>query len=138
PNTVDGTPDANYRFQLSNRTHGNLYKGSVAPANLISFTGGVAYLTVAEGQAGIVFLPDPDANDDNTPAGFSFVVKAAVNSTGAGLSSGQTATVTVTSVNDAPVGTANAVSTNKNTPYTFAATDFGFTDPRDNPPNLLL
>src|SRR5205823_5618484 len=101
-------------FQLSNRTHGTLYKGTVAPANLISFTGGVAYITVAEGQAGIVFLPDPDANDGNT-VGFGFTVKAAVNSTGAGLSSGQAVTVTVSPVADQPVVTPTTRATSEDT-----------------------
>ncbi|MBN2578729.1 MAG: tandem-95 repeat protein [Pirellulales bacterium] len=41
--------------------------------------------------------------------------------------------VTVTSVNDAPEGTDNTVTTNEDTTYTFTAAVFGFTDPHDNP-----
>ncbi len=37
------------------------------------------------------------------------------------------------SQNHAPVGTANTVVTRTSTDYTFAATDFGFTDPNDTP-----
>ncbi|MCL6730990.1 cadherin-like domain-containing protein, partial [Sphingomonas hankyongi] len=35
-------------------------------------------------------------------------------------------------------GTDNAVTTNEDTTYTFAAADFGFTDPNDAPANSLL
>ena len=45
-------------------------------------------------------------------------------------------TINVT-VNHAPVGTSNTVSTTKSTAYTFAVADFGFTDPGDTPPNHL-
>ena len=43
----------------------------------------------------------------------------------------------MTSVNDAPAGTDNTVTTLEDTPYTFAAADFGFTDPNDSPANAL-
>src|SRR5205814_1300079 len=47
-------------------------------------------------------------------------------------------TIDVVSVNDAPQGTDNTVSTNEDTAYTFAAADFGFSDPSDAPvPNSL-
>src|SRR5262249_32271208 len=55
---------------------------------------------------------------------------------------GRTATDTfdlnVGAVNDPPVGTDNTVSTAEDTAYTFAANDFGFTDPNDTPPNTLF
>ena len=38
-------------------------------------------------------------------------------------------------VNDAPAGTDNTVTTAEDAPYTFAASDFGFTDPDDSPAN---
>ena len=47
-------------------------------------------------------------------------------------------TISVTSVNDAPVGTAKTVSMARNTSYIFKTTDFGFTDPNDSPANALL
>ena len=49
-----------------------------------------------------------------------------------------TITVNVTSVNDAPAGTDKTVTTLEDTAYTFAAADFGFTDPNDTPANNLL
>ena len=44
-----------------------------------------------------------------------------------------TMTVNVTAVNDAPAGTNKTVTTLEDTPYTFTAADFGFTDPTDSP-----
>jgi len=40
-------------------------------------------------------------------------------------------TVDVTSVNDAPAGRNNIVTTLEDTTYAFTAADFGFTDPAD-------
>src|SRR5207302_1269111 len=48
-----------------------------------------------------------------------------------------TMTVNVTSVNDAPQGTDNTVTTLEDTAYPFTAADFGFSDPNDTPPNTL-
>src|SRR4051794_20169917 len=53
------------------------------------------------------------------------------------IASPNTMTVDVTSVNDAPAGTNNTVTTNEDTQYTFGAADFGFTDPNDSPANAL-
>ncbi len=50
----------------------------------------------------------------------------------------RTMTLNVTWVNQAPAGANNTISTSQNTPYAFAAADFGFTDPADAPPNNLL
>ncbi len=41
-------------------------------------------------------------------------------------------------IDHAPVGTSGSVSTLENVAYVFKATDFGFTDPNDNPPNSLM
>ncbi len=45
----------------------------------------------------------------------------------------ETVSITVASVNDAPAGTDNSVTTNEDTDYTFTVADFGFTDPNDTP-----
>src|SRR5205085_185171 len=50
----------------------------------------------------------------------------------------KTLTVDVTTVNDAPAGTSNTVTTLEDTAYVFAVADFGLTDPSDTPPNALL
>lgn len=46
--------------------------------------------------------------------------------------------INLTSVNDAPTGTPNTVSTAQNTAYVFKTADFGFADPKDSPANGLL
>src|SRR5205807_469409 len=49
-----------------------------------------------------------------------------------------TMTINVTAVNDAPAGTNGTVGTNEDADYTFAASDFGFTDPNDSPADNFL
>jgi hypothetical protein len=44
----------------------------------------------------------------------------------------------VASVNNAPAGTSKTITMVRSTVYTFAAVDFGFTDPLDNPADDLL
>lgn len=59
------------------------------------------FITVAEGAAGLRFLPLPDRN---TPAGdrFGFAVQAAVDASGSGLSPAVNVSIYVFEVNDAP------------------------------------
>ena len=84
----------------------------------------------------LVFTPGPD--ESGSPyASFDF----AVESDGSTAYNGQTIdpnpktmTVDVLCVNQGPVGAYNTVNTLENTPYTFAAADFGFSDPTNNPP----
>jgi hypothetical protein len=49
----------------------------------------------------------------------------------------RTLTLNVVPVNDPPSGEDNAITLNEDAPYTFAAADFGFSDPVDAPANLL-
>jgi len=44
----------------------------------------------------------------------------------------------VVNINDAPIGSANTVTTLQDTAYVFSAGDFGFSDLNDNPANSLL
>src|SRR5262249_53967264 len=48
-----------------------------------------------------------------------------------------TVVINVTSVNDAPVGADNTVTTPEDTAYVFKVADFPFTDPNDSPANAL-
>jgi hypothetical protein len=50
----------------------------------------------------------------------------------------ETATINVISVNDAPAGTDHTVTMLEDGTYTFAVSDFGFTDPSDSPPNAFI
>ena len=75
-----------------------------------------------------------------TPASPSRCRTTAARPTAAWISTRppNTMTVNVTSVNDAPAGTNNTVTTLEDTAYTFTAADFGFSDPNDAPANSLL
>ena len=86
------------------------------------------------------FTPAPNANGADY-ADFTFQVEDNGGTAGGGVNTDpnpKTMTVNVTSVNDAPVGTSNTVTTLEDTAYVFHAADFGFTDPNDNPPNQLM
>ena len=67
-----------------------------------------------------------------------------VRDTGGNLNGGidldptpRTITINVAKVNHAPSGIDNTVTTNEDTPFTFAASDFPFTDSNDTPANDL-
>src|SRR6185503_365840 len=97
-------------------------------------------VSVADINAGkLKFVPD--ANENGTPyASFTFQVQDDGGTAGGGVDldpTPNTITINVTSVNDEPAGTNNTVTTNEDTTYTFAAADFGFTDPNDTPANTL-
>jgi Bacterial Ig domain len=105
----------------------------------VTFTGTLAEITAA--VAGLVYAPSANFNgsdmltitqiDDGLDKG---------NTTANGALSAPVASVpiTITSVNDAPAGTDKTVSIDEDQVYTFAASDFGFTDPNDTPANALL
>ena len=83
----------------------------------------------------------PDANESGSPyATFTFQVQDDGGMANGGVDldqSANTMTINVTAVNDEPAGADNTVTTNEDTPHTFAATEFGFTDPNDTPANTL-
>ena len=54
------------------------------------------------------------------------------------MTDSDTINVNITPVNDAPAGTNATLTINEDTPRSFAAADFGFTDPNDAPTNALL
>src|SRR5256714_274428 len=85
------------------------------------------------------FTPAPNDNGAGY-ATFNFKVRDDGGTANSGVDlavSANTMTVDVTSVNDAPQGADNTVSTNEDTAYTFAPGDFGFSDPNDSPANHL-
>jgi hypothetical protein len=86
------------------------------------------------------FAPAPNANGAAYTA-FTFQVQDGGGTANGGVDLDQTPrtiTVNVSSVNDAPVGTNNTVTTLEDTSYTFTTGDFGFNDPNDAPANTLL
>ncbi|HTC86577.1 MAG TPA: Ig-like domain-containing protein [Candidatus Acidoferrum sp.] len=59
--------------------------------------------------------------------------------TDGGLTQATSAPFTITlAPNHAPAGADKTITTNEDTPYTFATSDFGFSDVSDAPPNTLL
>jgi VCBS repeat-containing protein len=78
------------------------------------------------------FTYTPAANYDGSD---SFTYKA---NDGVLDSNIATVAITITALNDAPVGTGTTVTMLEDTAYTFNVADFGFTDPHDSPPNTLL
>src|SRR5207249_3494615 len=73
-------------------------------------------------------------------ASFTFQVEDNGGTANGGVDTDQSAntlTIDVTSVNDAPQGADNTVSTLEDTAYTFATADFGFSDTHDSPANSL-
>ncbi len=80
-----------------------------------------------------VFTPKPNVSGSlgNVQIDFGYKTQFSTQDTVEDFS------INVTSVNDAPSGANKTVSTVENTAYTFKSSDFGFTDPNDNPPNFL-
>ena len=92
-----------------------------------------AYLAAAASQPS--YVPAANANGDITLT----VTTSDNGNTGSGgtLTDTDTTTIHVTAVNDAPAGADHAVTTNEDSGYTFATSDFGFSDPNDSPANAF-
>ncbi|MEM6811121.1 MAG: cadherin-like domain-containing protein [Pseudomonadota bacterium] len=85
------------------------------------------------------FIPAPNANGLAYDS-FTFQVRDDGGTANTGVDTDQspnTMTIDVTSINDAPDGTDNTITMLENQVYTFADSDFGFTDPNDIPANNL-
>ena len=127
---------------------------SLATNGTLTFNNGTSDVPVTLGQTILAsdvdlskfkFVPNPNAN--GTPyATFTFQVKDDGGTAFGGVdleapANAHTITLNIGSVNDAPQGALNNPSTSVNTledtTYTFAAGDFGFQDPNDNPANTL-
>ncbi len=88
----------------------------------------------------LIYTPAPDANGTGLSS-FTFHVRdnGGTANGGSDTESGHhTITVNVTSVNDAPSGTDKTITLAEGGAHTFGASDFGFSDARDNPANTLL
>src|SRR6185295_1214230 len=98
------------------------------------------FVSTADITAGnLKFTPVANANGAGYAA-FTFQVQddGGIANGGVDLDTvARTMTVDVTSVNDAPIGTNNTVTTLEDTTYTFSTADFGFTDPSDAANALL-
>src|SRR5204862_289422 len=99
-----------------------------------------ALVSVADINAGLlVFTPAANASGTGY-ASFTFQIQGddatAIGDVSPDVSA-NTLTFNVTSVNDAPAGTDNTITINEDIGRVLTAADFGFTDPNDNPANLL-
>lgn len=97
-NAVDG-PEIGF-FRISNITNGSVF---------VSGGGQIfnnQYISVAQGNAGLVFLGSQDFNGTA-----SFDIQGSVDNIGTGLGVATTAQVVITPFNDAPQGTAPALQT---------------------------
>ena len=101
--------------------------------NGVAVTAG-QFIPVADIAGGLLTFT-PAANANGAPyKSFTFQVQDDGGTANGGVNldaSANTMTINVTAVNDAPAGTNKTITTLEDTPYTFTAADFGFTDPND-------
>lgn len=156
PNPAGTTPRLDIRRALSFRD-----PTAITPAVSSIYEGNMAGATIAS-----LMATDPDTCDKFTftlVAGVGDIDNGAFSITGNQLSINGSAnyeakpfynirvrvtdfgglifelplTVNVVNVNEPPAGTNGIVNTNENTAHVFNASNFGFTDPLDSPPNNL-
>ena len=133
-NTVTTNEDTPYTFSAGDFTFTDVESDALVSVTITnqSLAGGTLQLsgvtvnngdTIAAAQiANLVYTPAGNANGAPL-ATFDFTV----NDAGLGAVSAQL-DIDVNAVNDVPVASANTVTTNEDTPYTFSAGDFTFTD----------
>ena len=107
-----------------------------------------ARLLAADASTSVRFVPNANFNgtvsngitfrawDQTTGAAGGTADTTTSGGTTAYSSATAGASITVNSVNDAPSGADNTVTMLEDTAYTFAAVDFGFSDPADSPANI--
>ncbi|MHC5544535.1 Ig-like domain-containing protein, partial [Singulisphaera rosea] len=107
--------------------------------NGAALTSGVV-IPVADLAAGkLKFTPNANVNGGSYIK-FSFQVRDDGGTANGGVNTDPIARsmyVSITSVNDAPLGTSKVVSVLEDSSYTFAVADFGFSDPNDSPANAF-
>ncbi len=101
--------------------------GTGANDATMTFSGSIAAINAA--LDGLVFTP---AANFNGP-----VTLTLQTSDSAGGTATSNVAITVTSVNDAPVGADRTAAVDEDQTYTFSALDFGFSDPNDSPADGL-
>ncbi|MCY4451066.1 MAG: Ig-like domain-containing protein, partial [Immundisolibacterales bacterium] len=134
-NTVTTNEDTAYAFAATDFAFTDLDTGDALQSVKVATLPGAGALTlsgaaVTAGQSvpagdlgNLIFAPAANANG----AGYaSFTFR--VNDGDAESDDAYTMTIDVTAVNDAPTSADNTVTTNEDTAYAFAATDFAFTD----------
>ncbi|MEC5387334.1 DUF4347 domain-containing protein, partial [Uliginosibacterium sp. H3] len=134
--TITTNEDTAYTFAASDFGFSDVDSGdslsavrfdTVPAVGTFTYSGGTVtagtILTTAQ-LSTLVFTPAANANG-NSYASFTFSVR---DQSSVYDASPNTITFNVTPVNDAPTGTDKTITTNEDTAYTFAASDFGFSD----------
>jgi len=151
--TVTVAEDATYSFTAADFGFSDLQD---SPANVLAavriatlpgagqlLLNGVAvstgqFISAAQLAAGLLrFIPTPHAYGTSY-ASFTFQVQDNGGTANGGVDLDPTPnaiSISVTSVNDFPLGIDRVVTTQQNVPYTFLLSDFGFHDPADAPSN---
>jgi hypothetical protein len=97
---------------------------------VVSVTQGANGSVVNNGDGTVTYTPDADFFGTDS---YTYTIE---DSDGAQATA--TVSITITSVNDAPEGSDNTVTTLEDVAYTFKVADFGFSDPNDDPDNGFL
>lgn len=119
PHPDDG-PEITH-FKITDITGGTLFL-----ADNVTLVQAGDFITIEQGGAGLIFVPDADSTTDG-----NFNVQASTVENDSGLGGGMaTATIVVDAVNDAPVATITASYTaNENTPFTLHGTGLSVSNP---------
>ncbi|MBS0495873.1 MAG: tandem-95 repeat protein, partial [Proteobacteria bacterium] len=111
---------------------------AIATTDSISYTQGVNSIIGRHGNGGANWNFTGKIDEARVYSRVLSASEVAALATDLPLEVSSTVAVTVNSVNDAPSGTSKTITTLENQAYTFAAADFGFSDPNDSPANALL
>jgi hypothetical protein len=109
---------------------GQRYGPNNDPLTVTGVTQGTKGSVVINANNTVTYTPNANVNGTDT---FQYTINDVQ-----GGSDTATVTVTINPVNDAPAGANKTVITPVNTAYTFAAANFGFSDPNDSPANAFL
>ncbi|MCP5009762.1 MAG: hypothetical protein GY942_07285, partial [Aestuariibacter sp.] len=117
---------------------GNLVVGGTTIGTVTTNSGGTLVLTfnsnatralVNSAMQQIAYSNSSDAPSSSAQINWSFDDgNSGSQGTGGALQATGSTTVTITAVNDVPTASANTVTTNEDTTYTFTASDFSFSD----------
>ena len=149
---ADGTSVSGMAITAVNNTNGTWQfsvNGGSNWTSFVSLSNSTARLLAANALTSVRFVPNANWNG-TVVGGLTFRAwdqssgsagGTADTSSNGGSSAFSTATgsasITVTSANDAPTGANRIVNAVEDTPYVFSVGDFGFSDPNDVPANTL-
>ena len=142
---VDDTNIESATIVLTNAQAGDVLSYTTLPAGMAASidTSTPGQITIRlTGSATLALYQDAIraigfSNTSDSPPVTPRIINVTVND-GEANSNTAVTTVTVVPTNDAPAGADKTIPIVEDTPYTFSAVDFGFSDPNDTPPNTFL